>query len=300
LWLVILELTVINFGWFFNINFTSLILGVIWALGLGMIILSVLIHLPFRVLLCIGLLIVAGHNLLDGIHVPGDGIGAILWAELHEQRLFKINGHLLGTGYPILAWLGTMVTGYCFGYLYRKDADPKRRKKNLLYLGFGICGLFILLRGINIYGDPSPWQDQPSTIFTILSFLNLTKYPPSLLYTLMTLGPAILLLSVTEDIQGRIPNALISIGRVPMFFYILHIYIIHLWAMLAISMMGHPWTDMILTTWPWNQPQLKGYGFSLEVTYLIWLMLILLLYPLCRWYDRYKSSHKDKWWLSYL
>jgi hypothetical protein len=116
----------------------------------------------------------------------------------------------------------------------------------------------------------------------------------------MTLGPAILLLSVTENIEGHLPKAIISIGRVPMFFYILHIYFIHLFAMFAISQMGHPWTDMILTGWPWSQPQLKGYGFSLEATYLIWFMLILMMYPLCRWYDRYKSSHKDKWWLSYL
>ena len=261
---------------------------------------SALIHLPFRLLLVIGLLIVAGHNLLDNVHVPGEGIGAILWAELHERRLFQINGYAVGTAYPILPWLGIMITGYCFGSFYRKQVNPVTRKKTLQYIGIGACFLFIVIRAINVYGDPSPWTQQASGTLTVLSFLNLTKYPPSLLYALMTLGPAILLLSVTEDIKGKFLNALAAIGRVPMFFYILHIYFIHLGAMLAITLTGHQWSDMILSSWPWTQPQLKGYGFSLGATYLIWLGLILLLYPLCAWYDKYKSSHKDKWWLSYL
>ena len=300
LWLVLLELTIVNFAWLFNLEFTTIFLIVIWALGVGMMILSALIFLPLRVLLAVGLLIVAGHNLLDNFHVPGNGFWAILWAVLHERRAFEFDGRVLGVGYPIIPWLGIMITGYCFGYFYRKQADPATRKKYLRWLGLGICCLFILLRAINVYGDPSPWAEQPSTVFTILSFLNLSKYPPSLLYTLMTLGPAILLLSVTEEIKGRIAKGFISIGRVPMFFYILHIYFIHLGAMLAISLSGHPWTDMLLTTWPWMEPQLKGYGFSLGVTYLVWLLLILLLYPLCVWYDRYKTLHKEKWWLSYL
>ena len=192
------------------------------------------------------------------------------------------------------------ITGYCFGSFYKKDVNAATRRKVLRYIGLAVCCLFILVRAINIYGDPSPWKSQASGTFTLLSFLNLTKYPPSFLYTLMTLGPAILLLSVTENIKGRFLNALTVIGRVPMFFYIVHIYLIHLAAMLAISLMGHPWSDMILTSWPWTQPQLKGYGFSLATSYGIWLVLVLLLYPLCAWYDKYKSAHKDKWWLSYL
>jgi uncharacterized membrane protein len=300
LWLIFLEITIVNFGWFFNIHFTSIFLAVIWVLGLGMIILSAMIHLPYRLLLVIGLLIVAGHNLLDTVHVPGNEVGAMLWAEIHERRLFQINRLAIGTAYPILPWLGIMLTGYCFGSLYRTQVNPVYRKKMLQYIGIGVCCLFILLRAINVYGDPSPWQQKSSGVLAILSFLNVTKYPPSLLYASMTLGPAILLLSVTEDLKGKFSNALTAIGRVPMFFYILHIYFIHLGAMLAISLMGHPWTDMILSSWPWTQPQLKGYGFSLGSTYLIWLGLILLLYPLCAWYDKYKSSHKDKWWLSYL
>jgi len=299
-WLMILELTVVNFGWFFDLHFTSIFLIVIWALGFSMVILAGLIYLPFRLLATVGLLIVAGHNLLDNVHVEGNSIGAILWAEFHERRLFMIDGHRLGTGYPLLPWLGIMITGYCFGYFYRNQSNPGTRRKQLLLIGLSACVLFILLRFINVYGDPSPWDFQSTPLFTLLSFINTTKYPPSLLYTLMTLGPAILLLALSERIKGTLSNALVTIGRVPMFFYIVHIYLIHLVAMVAAGLSGHSWSDMLLTGWTWTQPQLKGYGFSLPVTYLFWISLIAVLYPLCKWYDRYKSSHRHYWWLSYL
>jgi uncharacterized membrane protein len=203
LWLMFLELTVVNFSWFFNIHFPVFYLIVIWALGLSMVVMSALIHLPQKLILIIGGLIVVGHNLLDTIHVEGNTINAFLWAELHEPRGFLFGGHTIRTGYPLLAWLGIMALGYCFGSFYQKTIAATQRRKILLVIGSSAVALFILIRAINIYGDPQPWVQLSSIGFTILSFLNVSKYPPSLLYTLVTLGPAILFLAFAEKPAGR-------------------------------------------------------------------------------------------------
>ncbi len=300
LWLMLLELTVVNFSWFFDISFTGIYLTVIWALGLCMVVLAALIHLPKKVIFITGILIVAGHNLLDNIHVDGNGLGAFVWAELHDPKYFTFGGHTIRTSYPILAWIGIMALGYCFGTFYTSTYPAALRKKRLLIIGSAAILLFIVIRAINLYGDPRQWQQQATIGFTILSFLNVSKYPPSLLYTQITLGPAMLFLAITEKPATKFSNPIITIGRVPLFFYVLHIYLIHLTAMLAAQLSGYKWTDMLLEDWPWYEPQLKGYGFSLGATYLFWISFIVVLYPLCKWYDKYKTNHKDKWWLSYL
>ena len=170
----------------------------------------------------------------------------------------------------------------------------------MLTIGAAAIALFIIIRTVNFYGDPNLWSVQNSATFTILSFLNATKYPPSLLYTLMTLGPALIFLAFTEKALNGFTRPIIHIGRVPMFYYILHLYLIHLLAMFAAEFSGFNWTDMILQRRTWTDPQLKGYGFSLGFTYLVWIGVVLLLYPLCKVYDKYKTEHKEKWWLSYL
>ena len=298
LWLMLLELTIVNFAWFFNPEFPFFRLQVIWVLGLGMVIMSVLIYLPPKVILAAGLLILFAHNLLDNIHATGNSVRDFLWAELHERKRFIIGGRMVVTGYPIIPWLCIMMLGYCFGSLYKKGMDTALRKKYLLMIGGAAITLFLLIRGINIYGDMKPWAVQHSFILTICSFLNVAKYPPSLLYTLMTLGPALVVLMLLEKPLNRLGNMLVRIGRVPMFFYILHLYLIHAAALLAIEFTGRSWKDMIMVG---NEnPQLKGYGFSLWVVYLVWVAVILMLYPLCKRYDNYKTNHKEKWWLSYL
>lgn len=296
LWLMLVEVTIINFGWSFNIMLPFIGLQVIWALGISMIALAALIQLPKKIILIIAIIIVAGHNLLDGIHFNG-----FVWAALHEVKLFPINAtHLIRVSYPVLPWIGVMALGYCFGSLYTSNINAARRKKWLLVTGAFAIFVFILLRLINVYGDLHPWTEQKSIAFTVLSFLNTAKYPPSLLYILMTIGPALIFLAFAETISGKLAKAIIHIGRVPMFYYILHIYLIHLMAMLAAQLSGYSWSDMILQRRVWVDPQLKGYGFSLGVTYLVWIGIVLLLYPLCKWYDKYKTAHKEKWWLSYL
>jgi uncharacterized membrane protein len=299
LWLVLVEIVLITLGWSFNPAYPFLILQVIWALGMSMMALSIAIFLPVRAILVIGLLLIVGHNLLDGLHAQGNTATDALIATLHEQHIFFTHPGIM-MGYPILPWIGIMLTGYTFGQLYVPTYDAAKRKKLLVYLGTGAIALFIIVRGINAYGDPHHWSVQKTPLFTILSFLNTTKYPPSLLYILMTLGPALLFLAFAEKLLNRLGEKLLVFGRVPMFYYIIHIYVIHALAMIAAAATGFKWSDMVLTAWVSMNKQLKGYGYSLLVVYLIWIVLVLALYPLCKWYDNYKRNHRGKWWLSYL
>jgi uncharacterized membrane protein len=302
LWLMLLETVVINFAWSFNPSYPLFRMQVIWVLGLSMVIMSALVYLQPKIILLIGLLLLFAHNLFDNIHASGNSPADFLWGVLHERKRFPVAGHLVATGYPVLPWLSIMALGYCFGVLYKRGMEAATRKKYLLIIGAAAILLFLMLRGINLYGDKAPWQTQPSFLMTVCSFLNVTKYPPSLMYALMTLGPAIILLMLLERPLNKIGTMIIRIGRVPLFFYILHLFLIHLLAVGAVMLQGRPWTDMISITNmnAKDSPWLKGYGFSLAGTYAVWLLVVLLLYPLCKWYDGYKTAHKEKWWLSYL
>ncbi len=302
LWLVILELTIVNFSWFFNIHFSFILLAVIWTLGICMICLAGLIHLPKKAILVIGIILVAAHNLLDPIHFNENNFTGFIWGFLHDQKPFQLSDQFnVLIAYPILPWIGVMAVGYCLGEIFAKGYDANKRKRLLLTIGCNSVFLFIILRSVNVYGNIMPWKTQASPIFSLLSFINISKYPPSLDYVLLTCGIALIFLSLTENISNRFTNFISVYGRVPLFYYILHIYLIHLIAVVAAAMTGFSWTDMTsFNTWISYTPNLKGYGFSLGVVYIIWLSVVILLYPLCKWYDGYKSGHRDKWWLSYL
>ena len=302
LWLIFIELTVVNFAWTFDISLSLHIFQVIWAIGACMVILSALIYLPKKLLLFIGLLILFGHNLLDPITMEGNDPLSILWYFIHQQNfLIFDNGNTLAfVAYPIVPWLGIMILGYCFGYFYQKDFSASLRKKWLLYLGFGSVALFLLLRYLNIYGDLAPWSTQKDNVYTFLSFMNTTKYPPSLLYTLMTLGPSMLFLYGIESVQNVATKILVSIGRVPFFFYILHLYLIHLIGVFSLVVLGENWREMILTPERFMGGFLANKGFDLWVTYAVWVLVIVILYPFCDWFMKYKATNKHKWWLSYL
>ena len=296
LWLMLLELTVVYFGWSFNIHFPLSALITIWALGVSMVALSVLIYLPYKIILAIGIVILAGHNLLDNFHVAGNGLAAFIWDELHDPRVLNFHGHVIITGYPVLPWIGVITLGYCFGAFYNKTFTINKRKKYLLMIGIGAICLFIILRAINIYGDPQRWSSQRTGLFTFFSFMNVTKYPPSLLYALITLGPAVIFLAFAEKPLNKFTKFISVYGRVPMFYYLLHIYFIHFLAMIASELTGFGWKAMVSDIFP----EVRGYGFSLPVVYLVWVAVVLSLFPLCKWYDKYKMAHKEKWWLSYL
>lgn len=299
IWLLVLEFSVINVSWFFNFQFSIIALTVIWALGIGMIVLAAAIHLPFKAILALGIILVAGHNLLDPIKMGTDSL-SILWALFHEYKGFQLDSFFLFVGYPVIPWIGIMLLGYCGGTLYLPGTQASERKKILLQTGLAMVALFVILRVINAYGDPLPWTVQKNSMFTFLSFINVTKYPPSLDYVLLMLGPSLIFLAVTENLKGKISQYIIGLGRVPMFYYIVHLYVIHSVAVVAALATGFEFSDMIFSTWVTDSPNLRGYGFTLGVTYTVWIAIVLALFPVCLWYDRYKLRNKDKWWLSYL
>ena len=301
LWLIFLEMVIVNFGWNFNITFPMFLFITIWTLGVCMILLAVLIHLPKKLILAFSVLLIAGHNLLDTTHVAGNTLPAFGWALLHDQQAFFWHKEIFLVGYPLVPWLGVMPLGYLLGEWYASGYDVAKRRKNLMITGVAALILFIVLRYINVYGDPVKWSEQKNALFTFLSFLNVNKYPPSLLYLLLTLGSALIFLSVTENFKGGVVKVISVYGRVPMFYYLTHIYLIHLIAMIVSSFTpGQDWKIWILNEPIWFTKGLKGYGFSLPVAYLVWVGVVVALYPLCKRYDIYKQSHKEKWWLSYL
>lgn len=301
LWLIFVEIVIMNFLWWFDPSYSFINLQVIWAIGLSMIFLAVLIYLPIKIILLLSLFIVFGHNLLDTITVEGNRFSSILWYIFHQKKdLFLENGHMVSFYYPILPWIAVMALGYSFGFLYHKNYDANKRKKTLLILGFSTISLFLLIRVINLYGDMVPWSRQKDLIFTILSFLNVSKYPPSLLYILVTIGPTFLVLYLLEDIQSKVTDFLLVFGRVPFFYYVLHVFFIHSAALLTLFVLGKDWRLMIFDSTSFTTNKLATYGYSLGIVYLVWVLIVALLYPLCKKYMRYKLNNPQKWWLSYL
>lgn len=301
LWLIFVEIAIMNFLWWFDPKFGLINLQVIWAIGLCMVILSALIYLPVKLLAVLSLLIVFGHNLLDGIIMQGYSLNAILWYIFHQQAILPVgNNHLIGFYYPVLPWIAVMTLGYCFGFFYHKGFSQKQRKKYLLLLGLASVSSFVIIRLINAYGDMVPWSIQNNFKMTMLSFINVSKYPPSLLYVLITIGPTFFVLYFLENIKTKITDILLVFGRVPFFYYVLHILFIHLAALLTLVALGGDWTLMILDKDAFTTNKLANYGYSLWVVYVVWIGIVALLYPFCYRYMAYKLKHKEKWWLSYL
>lgn len=322
-WLIVLEFTVVRFGFTFNLDYRFLgALQVIWVIGVSMIILGALIHLPIKIIAAIGIAMILFHNLLDGYQVqswrgpgsPVPGLRASLWIILHQPfsalPVFGFPGPVAFVIYPLIPWIGVMATGYSFGTLYQ--LQPERRRKLLLIFGAVVTLLFVALRGINIYGNSERWSSQKNFLYTVLSFVNTTKYPPSLLFLLMTLGPALLALAWFElNTLGRVGSpalqpgwraglrsVFVTFGRVPLFFYILQWLTAHMISLLLHWIAGKP------TGWLFESPignfnAPPGIGFDLWVVYACWILGVLLLYPLCKWFAGVKQRRRD-WWLSYL
>ena len=298
LWLVFVEIIIINFAWKFDVNFAHITLATIWQLGVSMIVLAGLIYLPKKAILAFSILIIFGHNLLDNIHFDG----SYLWSMVHEPNKFEfVEGHKVVFGYSLLPWIAVMSLGYCFGSLYDTTFNVQKRKRILNYLGIGSLLIFLILIAFNTYGDPVKWTNYGDTSKTLMSIFNVNKYPPSLLYLLITLGATFLFLANAEKLKGKVVDFFCVFGRVPFFYYILHIFLIHFIAVFAAEITGFGWEIMVsMPKFVTRIEALKGYGFNLVTVYLIWIIVILLLYPLCKKFDTYKQSHKEKWWLSYL
>ena len=293
-WLVFIELTIITFAWYFDIRFRNFDLAVIWSLGISMIFLAAVIHLSRKTILVIACVIIFGHNLLDTIHFEG----SVWWGIVHEQSFFKLSdARSLNVIYPVVPWIGVMALGYYFGAFFTPPFWAAKRRKLFNAIGILALLLFVVIRWTNIYGDLLQWKDYGDLSMTLFSFFNLTKYPPSLLYLLVTLSGTLFFLANSENWKGRIVNFFTVFGRVPFFFYILHLYLIRVLAMIAAGLHGYGWDLMVQTSF---EIDLKDFGFNLGIVYLIWIGIIFMLYPLCKKFDCYKQSHKDKWWLSYL
>jgi uncharacterized membrane protein len=296
IFLVVLELTVVNFALWYDIHFRSFILQVIAAIGFGFIGLGLLYKLSPKTLGIIGLLIICLHDLLGLLPMPSNPVLQYSGALLFGGGLFKVGGTMLIFSYPILPWLGIMLAGFACGKLFLLPEE--HRKKQLRRIGLIALGLFILLRAANVYGDPSHWSVQKTGVLTFLSFMNVSKYPPSLLYTLVTLGLLFLFLAFIEGKEGWATRIATVYGKVPMFYYLIHWNIIHLLMLAMVFLQGFRPDQLVFATFQFGRP--PNSGISLPMVYLVWFCVVASLYPLCLWYGQYKAQHPEKRWLRYL
>jgi uncharacterized membrane protein len=301
LWLIVLELTVLrSFGYQFNVDYRVTMLVILWALGWSMIALSALVYLPPPAVAAVGVAMIVLHNLADGIKAASLGAFGPFWTMLHAQGVVVATPRfLVFAAYPIVPWIGVTAAGYGLGVVF--DWSAERRQRFLLRLGVGLALGFVALRAINVYGDPVRWTAQASATRTLLSFLNTTKYPPSLLFLLMTLGPASLLLWLLDRGTPRVLRPALVIGQVPLFYFMLHLPLIHLLAVIVAGVrygqVHWLFESPTLAQYPFTRP--PGWAYSLAVTYAIWAAVVLMLYPLCVWFAGVRRRRGD-WWLSYL
>jgi uncharacterized membrane protein len=302
LWLIVLEFTVVRIGFFFNFDHSLLFLLVFWALGLSMIALALLVHLPWRALLAVSVGMIALHHLTDAIPAARFGAFAWLWQILHARGVIAVGGGTnLLVAYPLIPWIGVMAAGFCLGRVY--VLSPDQRRTWLMRLGLAMIAAFVALRLINAYGDPSPWAVQSrGLMFTLLSFLNTTKYPPSLLFLLMTLGPALILLALFDRMRPADGSPLLVFGRTPLFYFVVHLPLIHALAI------GLTWLRYGAAPFLFTPPPTLGtprnvfpadYGWDLWVAYAVTGLVVVLMYPACKWLARVKARER-RWWASYV
>jgi uncharacterized membrane protein len=298
LWLVALELTVVRFAWSFSLDYEVSLAQVIWAIGWSMIALAGLVFLPNWLTLTFATVMIAGHNLLDQISPDYGGFFGELWTVLHRPGMIEpLPRHQLFVLYPLIPWIGVIALGYMMGPLFLKE--PAERRKWLLGLGLGFTLAFVAIRALNSYGDPIRWSEQKDGIFTFLSFINVEKYPPSLLFLLVTLGPTLIALALLDRPLGFLTHPIAIFGRVPLFFYVIHLFLIHALAA-GLYFVQHGQADWLFSiTWLFGAQYPPDYGYGLPGIYLIWVGIVVALYPLCKWFADYKLKHQD-WWLGYL
>jgi uncharacterized membrane protein len=303
LWLILIELTVMRLG--FNFSFTMqypVLLLVLWALGISMIALAALIYLPLRVLAGVSVAVILLHNAFDSVQASQFGSLAGVWNALHQPGVVLLAGVPVIVGYPVMPWVAVMAAGFCAGTILLRE--PQERRRLLTTWGTVLIVAFVVVRAVNVYGDPAPWSSQPSPMFTLLSFLRTTKYPPSLAFLLMTIGPALLLLAWFDRRELDRRHPLVIVGRVPFFYYVTHFWALHL---LAACM---AWLKYGAASFPYllaPVPSMGGprdlfppdFGYSLWVVYLVWVGIVAAVYPLCRWFAGFKARRRD-WWLSYV
>ncbi|MCF0040006.1 DUF1624 domain-containing protein [Dyadobacter fanqingshengii] len=302
LWLIIVELTFMTFAFSFDVTFKTIFLAVLWALGTSMLVLGLFVRFfTPKAILISGLMLIFGHNLFDLVKAtPGSGLDLFLGIFLKGAGMFvpRGDGGTIAFLYVILPWAGVMMSGYGLGVIYNRTFPEQKRRKLLLQSGLAAIVLFIVLRLVNVYGDQAPWTAQTESIRTFFSFMNASKYPPSLIFTLMTLGPVLILLALTENTNTKLTRFFTVYGKVPFFYFMLHFYLIHVLTMIAVLSSGYTWEQA-------TAPELffkfrpTDFGYNLGMVYAIWISIVLALYYPCKWFGDYRERNK-KWWLSYL
>jgi uncharacterized membrane protein len=302
LWLVFVEIVIITFGLTFNPGYNAIILQVIWAIGCSMILLGLLSSISHRLVLIVGLVLFFGHNLANYfLHpIPNTLSGNLINALLTSNGTFIPigTGRIIVLFYAILPWTGVMLLGFWVGRWYHTDFGGERRQKLLFYTGLSLFISFFLLRYLGWYGNPTPRKEYTDTLKNIFAFLNVSKYPPSLQYFGMTLGPALMVLSGIENVKSKFSKILMVYGNVPFFYYVIHFYLIHALLGVVFFIKGYGIKDIN----PENALfffQAPGLNFGLGVVYLVWFIVVALLYRPCIWFQNYKSTH-TQWWLRYL
>jgi len=302
-WLIVLELTLMQVAYNFNLSSSNpVFLIVLWVLGACMIVLSALVWLPIGALAVVSVATIVLHNTLDGIRAQSLGRLAPAWILLHQVGAFPVAGRIVIAAYSLIPWFAVMALGFCLGPVF--SSDPNLRRRRFLTLGAGMTVAFVAVRALNVYGDPSPWTTQPTGMFTLLSFLNTTKYPPSLAFLLMTLGPALILLSAFDRVSFSRSHPFIVFGRVPLFYFVLHFFLAHV-AIVVLALASYGTAAMQFMFQP--LPSMGGpakafppdFGYPLWVAYAVWAVIVIGLYPLCRWFATVKERG-GRWWLSYL
>ncbi|MGV3503839.1 MAG: DUF1624 domain-containing protein [Adhaeribacter sp.] len=298
LWLVFLECTIVSFGIWFDLKFRTTLFQVIGTIGLSFLVLGCLLQVPARLVGLLGLVIVLGHNALPlQDWAQGPPWQQALTVGFSPQPFQLTENHLLFLAYPPVPWLGIMLLGFAAGPLLARP--PAERKRVFGYSGVGLLVLFVILRFSNWYGDPAPWSSQKNSLFTFLSFLNTTKYPPSLLYDAMTLGLMGLILAFAEGLRNGFSRVVSLYGKVPLFYYLVHWYVLHALLLVLLLAQGFSWQELDFGPFRFGRPRQEN-GLPLWGVYLVWIGVVLALYPLCRWYAGYRARHPEKRWLRYL
>ncbi len=297
IWLIILEFTIVNFALWFDIEFHVLLFEVIGAIGFGFVVLGLILSVPARTLGIIGLIIVFAHNALPIIPFAEGSVLKAILSPLFGRTAFPITPNVLFVmGYPPIPWLGIMLVGFASGMLF--EFTESKRKILLLKIGVSSLVVFVLLRFINVYGD-APWLSQKNSVFTFISFINLTKYPPSLLFTLCMLGITFLILYFSDGVKNKVMDVAMVYGKVPLFYFIVHLYLLHALMIVIMLLQGFQWGEMNFGAFGSGRPKDVESGVELWVVYLIWICVVVLLYPICKWFGNYKANHKDVKWLKY-
>lgn len=297
LWLILLEFTVVNFGLFFDIEFHTLLFEVIAAIGFGFIILGLILKIPSKTQGIIGLFILFFHNLLPLIPFAENSVLKAILTPFFNPAVFPFAGRAFIMGYPPIPWLGIMLVGFASGKFF--ELENGERKKLFVKIGLSALALFIVFRFANVYGDPVRWAPQKDSVFAFLSLMNVTKYPPSLLFCLVTLGISFLLLAFAAQFNDRIKKVFLVYGKVPLFYFVVHFYLIHIVTLIILFVQGFNWSQLEFAAGSFGRPKNLESGLPLWSIYIIWIFVVAILYKPCVWFGAFKAKNSN-WWLKYI